>query len=68
MYREFFARSPLLGLPLLSLVIFITVFALLVVRAMRRRPASFEPLANLPLELEREDGDALVARAETSAS
>lgn len=55
MYREFFAHSTLLGLPLLSLVIFIGVFALLVVRAMRRTPATFAPVASLPLDLERAD-------------
>ncbi len=52
MYREFFANSPVLALPVLSLVIFITVFAGIVVRTMRRRPSEFDGVASLPLQTE----------------
>ncbi len=50
MYREFFSQSPVLALPILSLMIFIAVFAGIVVRTMRRRPSTFEGIAALPLE------------------
>lgn len=50
MYRDFFVHSPVLVLPIISLLIFITVFAGIVVRTMRRRPSSFEGVAALPLD------------------
>jgi hypothetical protein len=50
MYREFFSQSPVLALPILSLMIFIAVFAGIVVRTMRRRPSTFEGISALPLE------------------
>lgn len=50
MYREFFTHSPVLALPVLSLVIFITVFAGIVTRTLRRRPSAFDGVAALPLE------------------
>ena len=50
MYREFFAQSPVLALPILSLLIFIAVFAGIVLRTLRRRPATFAGVAALPLE------------------
>ena len=52
MYREFFAQHPMLALPVMSLVIFVAVFAMIVVRTMRRRPAQFDALAALPLDTE----------------
>jgi hypothetical protein len=50
MYREFFAHHPLLALPVLSLVLFMVVFAVIVARTLRRRPAQFDALAALPLD------------------
>ncbi len=50
MYREFFVNSPVLALPVLSLMLFIAVFAGIVVRTMRRRPAAYEAAAALPLD------------------
>jgi hypothetical protein len=52
MYREFFASSPLLGLPIVSLVIFIAVFALVVVRlwTFGRHSPEHQRLARMPLE------------------
>ncbi len=50
MYREFFVHSPVLVLPIISLLIFITVFAGIVVRTMRRRPSTFDGIAALPLD------------------
>ena len=50
MYREFFIHHPMLGLPILSLVLFIVVFAMIVVRTMRKRPSQFDALAALPLD------------------
>jgi hypothetical protein len=50
MYREFFANHPMLALPVISLLLFIAVFAMIVVRTMRRRPSQFDALAALPLD------------------
>jgi hypothetical protein len=50
MYREFFAHSNVLALPILSLMIFIAVFAGIVARVMRRRPESYDGAAALPLD------------------
>jgi hypothetical protein len=52
MYREFFARSPLLGLPILSLVIFLAIFGAVLVRVwlLGRRGPQLELLARMPLE------------------
>ncbi len=52
MYREFFAQHPMLALPVMALVIFVAVFAMIVVRTMRRQPAQFDALASLPLDAE----------------
>jgi len=52
MYREFFAQHPMLALPVMSLVLFVAVFAMIVVRTMRHRPAQFDALAALPLDTE----------------
>lgn len=50
MYREFFTHHPMLALPVLSLVLFVAVFAMIVARTMRRQPSQFEALASLPLD------------------
>ncbi|MDB4927538.1 MAG: hypothetical protein JWM10_22 [Myxococcaceae bacterium] len=50
MYRDFFAHHPMLALPVLSLLLFIGVFALIVARTLRQRPAQTDPLAALPLD------------------
>jgi hypothetical protein len=50
MYREFFAHSPVLALPVLSLVIFITVFVGIVARVARRRAETYDGVAALPLD------------------
>lgn len=52
MYREFFAQHPMLALPVMSLVIFVAVFAMIVLRTMRRQPAQLDALAALPLDAE----------------
>lgn len=54
MYREFFMHNPLMALPLGALVIFITVFALIVIRTIRRRPELDQTLAALALNDEQE--------------
>lgn len=55
MFREIFMRSPVLALPIVALLIFIVVFAAVIVRTMNgRRRAHFEALARLPLD-EREE-------------
>jgi len=50
MYREFFAHSNVLALPILSLAIFIAVFAAIVATVMRRRPEQYDSAAALPFE------------------
>lgn len=47
---EFFANSPLLVLPLISLVIFVTVFMVMTVRAIRMDEALVDEISTLPLE------------------
>lgn len=51
-YQQFFARSPLLALPVISLVIFVTVFALVLLRLWfsRNQSPQFEHLSRLPLD------------------
>lgn len=39
MFQEFFAKSPLLALPILSLAVFLTTFVIAVVYVLRRGPA-----------------------------
>jgi hypothetical protein len=50
MYRDFFAHSHLLALPILSLAIFIAVFVGIVARVMGRRPEQYDNTAALPFE------------------
>ncbi len=51
MYQEFFAKSPLLALPIVALVIFVAAFALVVVRTFGRRERAAASAARLlPLE------------------
>jgi hypothetical protein len=54
MAMEFFARSPVLALPIIALLIFASVFVVIVVRAMRMPHLAIESDARLPL---REDTD-----------
>jgi hypothetical protein len=55
MYHEFFSKSPLLALPLLSLVIFMTVFAIVLWRIAGERGRELErTAARIPLD----DGNA----------
>ncbi len=56
MYREFFAHSPLLALPLVALVIFLAVFAAVLLSVLLRRTAHFDAAAALPLTA-KEDAD-----------
>lgn len=50
MYREFFAHHPMLALPVVSLLLFVAVFALIVARTMSRRASQFDAVAALPLD------------------
>jgi hypothetical protein len=50
---ELLARSPMLVLPLVALVLFILVFVAMFVATMKKRAPAYDPLARLPLE----DGD-----------
>lgn len=54
MYQEFFVKSPLLALPVAALVIFVLVFAGIVVSTLRRRSEPFDSLSRLPMDDERE--------------
>ena len=50
MYKDLLAQSPLLALPLAALLIFVFVFAAVVVRTMWRRSHEYARAAALPLE------------------
>jgi len=50
MFGELFHKSPLLLYPLVGLVIFIVVFAGVVMRAWRQRPEDRDLLSQLPLQ------------------
>lgn len=56
MYREFFAHSPLLALPLAALVIFLAVFTAVLLSVLLKRAALFDGAAAIPLAA-REDAD-----------
>lgn len=56
MYREFFAHSPLLALPLVALVIFLAVFTAVLLSVLLKRAAQFDGMAALPLAA-KEDAD-----------
>lgn len=49
---EFFARSPLLALPVVAMGIFLTVFVLVLVVTLLRRDKEFERASHLPLDTE----------------
>ncbi len=49
---EFFARSPVLLYPLIALVLFFTVFVVVVIRVMRMKASEADRYAHLPLEEE----------------
>ncbi len=55
MFREFFMRSPLLSLPLVALVLFMVVFAAILIRTLRRPPEHFDAEARLPLGNDQEN-------------
>ena len=51
MYHDFFAKSPLLAYPLIALVLFMALFAIVVVRVMGQRGRELErTVGRLPLE------------------
>ncbi len=51
---EFFAQSPALLFPVIALVLFFTVFLVVVVRVMRMSAAEADHIARIPLEDELE--------------
>ena len=55
MYKDMFLHSPLLALPLFGLVLFFSVFAIVVTRTMSRRAREYDAAALLPLA--EEDAD-----------
>ncbi|MCA9602882.1 MAG: hypothetical protein R3A78_10985 [Polyangiales bacterium] len=48
--KEFFQQSPVLGLPVMALLIFFGVFVAAVVRVMRTPSAEIDALAQMPLK------------------
>ena len=53
MHKELLAQSPLLALPLMALLLFLTVFVVVCFRTLLRRAGDYAPAANMPLQ---EDG------------
>ena len=51
---EFFSQSPALLLPILALVLFVSVFLVIVIRAMRMSASEVDHNARIPLEEELE--------------
>ncbi len=52
----FFARSPVLVLPLIALGLFMLVFTLTTLRALLGKDAGIEQISRLPLDDDEEDG------------
>lgn len=50
MFRQLFADNPLTAFPSVGLAVFMVVFALVTVSVLRRRAASYDALADLPLD------------------
>jgi len=51
MYHDFFAKSPLLALPLAALVLFVAVFAMIILRTFAKKEREAANAASLlPLE------------------
>jgi hypothetical protein len=57
MYRQLLEKSPLLALPLLSLVLFLVCFVAIVIRTYARRSEAYVKTAGLPLEDDVRKGD-----------
>ncbi|NOU26722.1 MAG: hypothetical protein HOO96_02355 [Polyangiaceae bacterium] len=53
MLREFMTKTPMLGLPIITLFLFITIFTTVFLRVMLRKETSYAAAESLPLE----DGD-----------
>jgi cbb3-type cytochrome oxidase subunit 3 len=51
---EFFEQSPVLLYPLISLVLFFTVFLVVIVRVLRMKSSEADDYARIPLEEELE--------------
>jgi hypothetical protein len=52
--RQFFADSPVIFFPILALLLFLVVFVVLTVRAIRTRPEELDALARIPFGDEEE--------------
>ena len=50
MKSELLAKSPLLVLPLVALVLFLAVFIAMFIVTMKKRAPAYDPLARMPLE------------------
>jgi hypothetical protein len=54
LYVQFFDKSPLLIFPLIGLVIFVTIFALVLMRTLGRHGRALQVYASMPLEPDQE--------------
>jgi hypothetical protein len=50
MFAQMFRGSPLLVMPLVSLVLFFGIFLAVIVRFVRKSSSSFDPIAAIPLD------------------
>jgi cbb3-type cytochrome oxidase subunit 3 len=47
--RQFFADSPVIVFPIFALLLFVAVFIVVTVRALRTQPSEIDALARIPL-------------------
>ena len=55
MSRDFFHQSPVLWLPVVALLVFLALFTVVTVRALRRSKVEIDRVARLPLERGHDD-------------
>ncbi len=55
MLREFMTKTPMLGLPIITLLVFIAIFTTVFLRVMLRKKAAYAAAESLPLD----DGEAV---------
>ncbi|MCA9579483.1 MAG: hypothetical protein R3B40_05650 [Polyangiales bacterium] len=65
---DFFAQSPVLALPIAALLLFMALFTVMAVRALRLPIAQVETLAQLPMEHDTQPLDTSAAAMQENPS